>query len=87
MLWGIHCQRRHVRGSARARTHLVVFSNLKSREVTARAFGGGHVLGVGVYLGVHSRQFNVWFVVLCVVLDVRIIGVLEFLEIVFICNF
>ena len=87
MLRAIRCQRRHVRGSACARAHLVVFSDLKSPEVTAWAFGGGCVLGVGVYCGVRIRQFNTQFVVLCVVLDVRIIGVSEFLEIIFICNF
>ena len=51
--------------------------------MTAWAFGGGRVLGVGVYRGVRRPQFYVRFVVL----DVRIIGMLGFLEINFICNF
>ena len=56
-----------MRGSARACAQLLVFPNLNSPELTAWAFGGGCVAGVGVYRGVHSRQIYVWFVVLCVI--------------------
>ena len=67
VLWAIRFQRRYVRGFARARAHLVVFSDLKSPEVTAWAFGGGGVAGGCVYRGVRSRRFYVRFVVLCVI--------------------
>ena len=58
VLRAIRCQRRHVRGSARARAHPVMFCDLKSPEVTAWAFVGGRVLGVGVYRGVRRPHFT-----------------------------
>ena len=64
VLRAIRCQRRHVRGSALARAHLVVFPDLKSLEVTAWEFGGGCVAGVGVYCGVHGPQFTSCFLFL-----------------------